>query len=596
MGPLVYLILLPLLTRATLKISQIDHNPGIYFEERGKVELFTTQWKLIAYYDLTSFNGALTQAEFYVNEINNLCKQLEGKPNFDLLCSSAVAEVSHLMNDIKLKFSLIQPKHKPRNKRALVNVIGTISKSLFGTMDEDDAKFYDKQIEKLKYNENYLLELVKNQTLIIETTTNMFNKSEITIESQFKAINSKIEDVKDAVDGLVNQTSDQSTILKIESLTSLLTLLIIRYQNTISDILDVLVNAKNGTPHPTIITPDQLKNVLLKIKQELPGDLQLPYLGIENDILPLYEISSMSATIRKEKVIYEFKIPLPFRENFQLYKVIPLPTRLNNKLVFVQPTSKYLIIDYKKENYYNIESEDLNHCKNLNNNFLCEMSHPLFNTNSNNPKCEIQLLQRIQSFPTSCEIKESNVSTVWIQVSQHNTWLFSSLGKYIIDEICQDIVVTHTLEGTAILELTGNCFLKSKDITIRSKIEKSTFVYNSFIPALNISEIKNNYPQHEPKPEVTFIKYSSRDELKLLSKNIQFQKTKELTPFLTIDKHDLHHYTVIYIIFTILLISLCYRRYNTYKLKQEKTKSLGRGNIVQMNKNENETPIFVLSN
>ena len=237
----------------------------------------------------------------------------------------------------------------------------------------------------------------------------------------------------------------------------------------------------------------------------------------------------------------------------------------------------------------------MNHCKNLDNNFLCEMIHPLFNTNNNNPQCEIQLLQRVQSFPDSCEIKESNISTVFIQVSQPNTWLFSSLGKYIIDEICQDRIITHSLEGTSILELTGDCFLKSKDLTIRSKNEKLTYVYNSFIPALNISEVKVNYLKNETIPEVTFIKYSSRDELKLLSKNIKFQKEKELTPFLTIDKHDIHHYIVIYIVFIILLISLCYKRYQIYKLKHSKNKSIEKGKIVQVDTNSNEMPIFVLS-
>lgn len=231
----------------------------------------------------------------------------------------------------------------------------------------------------------------------------------------------------------------------------------------------------------------------------------------------------MSATILEHKIIYEFLIPLPFIDNFHLYKVIPLPTRFKNNFVFIQPSTRYVLIDYKKEQYYNLDETELAHCKTQSNQFLCAIKHPLFNANANNPQCEIQILQRVSTYPTNCDIKESNISTVWIQLSQPNTWLFSPIDDYMVDEICQDTLKTHTLKNTATLEISGDCYLKTKDLTIRANNEENTYVHNAFIPSLNISNILTNYSSKigNKTNKAIFVKYTSQNELKLISKTIE---------------------------------------------------------------------------
>lgn len=238
------------------------------------------------YYDLEQLTKALAHATGYVVEINNLCRQLKDHADFGIICDGAVAEITHLMTDIQRKYKFLNPNY--RSKRALLNVIGTISKSLFGTLNEDDAKFYDKQIELSKTNEKHLLSLIQKQTILLKTTKNVFSKSEQAIENQMLAINLKIENAKHIINTLVNTTQDQKVFLEIESLTSIVTLIIIRYQNTLNDILDLVSDVKHGKPHPAIISPDQIKPALAQIKQEIPNGMRLPFVANDENILYLY--------------------------------------------------------------------------------------------------------------------------------------------------------------------------------------------------------------------------------------------------------------------------------------------------------------------
>lgn len=65
-----------------------------------------------------------------------------------------------------------------RVKRALINAIGSVANTLFSVLDQNFAETYERQINTLKSDESYLLELIKNQTSIEDSTINLFKRSE----------------------------------------------------------------------------------------------------------------------------------------------------------------------------------------------------------------------------------------------------------------------------------------------------------------------------------------------------------------------------------------------------------------------------------
>lgn len=66
-----------------------------------------------------------------------------------------------------------------RVKRGLLNIVGRVQKTLFGTLDDTDAESYDKQIEELQSSQNNLLKIVEKQTSILKATSNTFREANL---------------------------------------------------------------------------------------------------------------------------------------------------------------------------------------------------------------------------------------------------------------------------------------------------------------------------------------------------------------------------------------------------------------------------------
>nr|CAI5856344.1 unnamed protein product [Callosobruchus analis] len=62
-----------------------------------------------------------------------------------------------------------------RVKRGWFNLIGSTFKTIFGTLDQDDAEYYNNAINKVSSNERHLIDLLSQQTQVVKTTITNFN-------------------------------------------------------------------------------------------------------------------------------------------------------------------------------------------------------------------------------------------------------------------------------------------------------------------------------------------------------------------------------------------------------------------------------------
>ena len=62
-----------------------------------------------------------------------------------------------------------------RSKRGLFNFVGTVSKALFGTMDDSDAQLYHEQTERLEQGTTTLTQLMKQQLIIVRSALGTLN-------------------------------------------------------------------------------------------------------------------------------------------------------------------------------------------------------------------------------------------------------------------------------------------------------------------------------------------------------------------------------------------------------------------------------------
>ncbi|KAL4154100.1 hypothetical protein QTP88_001933 [Uroleucon formosanum] len=175
------------------RISRLTQENGMYFENQGPLRLTNSDWKLLIYVKLDNFNQRTKDTmDFYKRTLiicNDLTIAYEGMfkttcDNFKLTSNSLEREVS------RKRFYMLQSIDETdtvtREKRGLVNLVGRVQKTLFGTLDDTDAELYDRQIEKLQSSQQNLLKIIDKQTSILKATANTFkeaNKMEAQINS-----------------------------------------------------------------------------------------------------------------------------------------------------------------------------------------------------------------------------------------------------------------------------------------------------------------------------------------------------------------------------------------------------------------------------
>ncbi|KAH9634892.1 hypothetical protein HF086_017191 [Spodoptera exigua] len=167
-----------------LQVTPIVNTHPVYFDETGQLQLIHDEWTLLIYYNLTSYWQATNEISAYIDQIETLCNRIshEYSP-----CETVVSHLRHELEHLAEYNSMLLSQHS-RQRRGYFDGIGKLSRTLFGTLDVDFANKYEKDIQNMQLNDNYLLQLMKNQTLVIEAENNVVKKNAEFMEKQLKRL------------------------------------------------------------------------------------------------------------------------------------------------------------------------------------------------------------------------------------------------------------------------------------------------------------------------------------------------------------------------------------------------------------------------
>ena len=135
-------------------VEKYDTSPGVYYENKGIAVLYGVEWKTIVYVDIGKLDNETLALRQYVHHIDMLCqmsivRNWTGCAHFN--------DIRHPLDQLTRTEGLLreitgQRSGGRRRKRGVFNFIGELSKILFGTLDEDDAKYYNEQIRLFEQN------------------------------------------------------------------------------------------------------------------------------------------------------------------------------------------------------------------------------------------------------------------------------------------------------------------------------------------------------------------------------------------------------------------------------------------------------------
>jgi hypothetical protein len=144
----------------------------------------------------------------------------------------------------------------------------------------------------------------------------------------------------------------------------------------------------------------------LRSSQDLfPRDLQVPVQLSKAYTYLLINIVTIETYIMGNNLVYIVKVPLVTHYIYDIYKVLPIPIRINgtkNKYTFIQPEKEYILIDSTRQYYVKLMHENLNTCKKMSEEqIVCKQEFPLLISHSTND-CEVLMLQPIRLIPKMC--------------------------------------------------------------------------------------------------------------------------------------------------------------------------------------------------
>jgi len=147
-------------------ITIFHDEPGIYFENIGQQVEAT--WKLVIEIDVRAIDARFLQLEDY-ERTQNLCENTH--EDIQPACQNVMQIAGKDIAKLKLLIERLNTLyHTPKLKRGLINVISSISKTLFGTMDAEDATLINEQLRLLQNKQLTLQHVTQNQIKILNAT------------------------------------------------------------------------------------------------------------------------------------------------------------------------------------------------------------------------------------------------------------------------------------------------------------------------------------------------------------------------------------------------------------------------------------------
>lgn len=246
-------------------VSTIPHESGIYFENRGPLRLTNSDWKLLIYVNLDNYNIRYIETINFYNKTAKICETLrkENPETFNTTCGNFVLTSASLLQEISRKRSnMLQSidieEINKREKRGLINLVGHMQKTLFGTLDDEDGEMYNTQIRELQSSRVGMLKIIDKQTSILKLTDSVFKNAQL-MELQIQNLNISCNNLETSL----KRVWYQIDILEVRTtMTNLITTLLLLLQQLVFEtdmVGEIISAAQNDIIHSGTISTRELR-------------------------------------------------------------------------------------------------------------------------------------------------------------------------------------------------------------------------------------------------------------------------------------------------------------------------------------------------
>lgn len=299
-----------------------------------------------------------------------------------------------------------------RNTSAVIPIVGKVLSFLFGTLDEEDFSTIRSNVRQLANNQQQIKHvLTESMTFVKDNRQNIIDNR--------RTINEIITSLNESM-------NEQSRLGRELHVMQRFNDIYIRFDRTLSSLSEIVSVTRNHLQQlrlrlnmlslrhlsPTVISPGDLRRLLLDISDQLPSYLKLPY-DITTDLWFYYRILPCTTLIGDENLIIAMTIPLlDTNKRFELFKVhnhsVPnLKTNQSNLLAKYDIETEALAIDDVRGTFTTLSKIETNVCKKQHGNF-CSINKSFYPVSSND-LCVVKIfLNNLQEIEKQCSVLVEN--------------------------------------------------------------------------------------------------------------------------------------------------------------------------------------------
>lgn len=501
-----------------LSSQECDLNKGLIFLKERDILLTTDTWTIVVSIGTEDYDEIITKIDALLDYLESQQNSTHVRPLIPYY------EISQLKTNLKTtktqvsNIKLLLPSR--RQKRGLINGLGSAFKFLFGTLDEDDYQSLNSKIDSLETNSNSIIHVESDRLTYMKRLTSeveshlkaiqlIVNKLKLTA-NEFKSMNfsiwTEIEQVKRQ---LQYQTKISSLFREIEVTLNLINVQLLQMQQA----LDVTSTEYLSS---LLVTPAKLNEALEEVVKQLPVGLSL-IVGTELDkVYNYYRIAKVHAISIRNVIRLIIEIPLQsVRSEFELFTVKSLPyyDKILTQYVTIRSETEYFAIASNRMSYVLLNYEQVQQCVKTDYG-ICPLSVPVLPMTVRSCAFAMFTGNDEQSHQTCKREVVVNYTkpTLYAGVNG-NFWVYSMPKPTRVTIQCftskNSLKVmnpqTKFLRGTGILPNTRNCYIYSELFTLFPHSKGTTFtnvqtshmVIPSIHSTLTFSEMKTFRPNNE---------------------------------------------------------------------------------------------------
>ncbi|XP_030024002.2 uncharacterized protein LOC115442933 [Manduca sexta] len=428
-----------------------------------------------------------------------------------------------------------------RNKRGILNPLGTVLKVITGNLDNEDAIRYDTLIKSIQSKQNAINKRITVVSEIVDTLVDLTNST----RNNFIVLGKTI----DEMELLLNRTHFQRIKELVINTYNLLTHNFQILLSRLEEVETIIAFSRLNVLHQFLFNYNELFNILKDI--EKVDNLILPV--TYRNLINIEKHINIKAFVKNKQITFILSVPTIQLEMYSYYQLHPFPM-FNpniNETLLINP--KYSFILVKELKILAL----MKPCKEIiEDKFMCQ-ENDISPTNEDN--CIMDLMKFAADI-TSCSPIKVTAKNIKLKSITNNKWIVYTANHIFMKEYCENDMNQYDLFGTYTLILNEDCRIQLGNITLRKRHYQGQPAEIKRMPVVNLPEITAH-----PKFQKTPINLDDVDieNLQLMSKILKDNKVDSDEEQLIVNTKSVSIGTIIiYVILLCILVILVIRYKN----------------------------------